>query len=104
MSGGVESAWGPGIFVKVNIITLATPLPSPIITSLPADKLNKEPTSLYIQPLPAIDLCLQPAVLQWSLSSLQLTSANKGIILRLEDYLCANFRGLEMESQVPKVQ
>ena len=76
-----------------------------------ADKLNKEPTSLYIQPLPAIDLCLQPAVLQWSLSSLQLTSANKGIILivqlptlRLEDYLCANFRGLEMESPVPKVQ
>ena len=46
-----------------------------------ADKLNKEPISLYIQPLPAIDLCLQPAVLQRSLSSLQLTSANKGIIV-----------------------
>ena len=27
---------GPGIFVKVNIITLATPLPSPIITFLPS--------------------------------------------------------------------
>ena len=25
---------GPGIFVKVNIITLATALPSPIITSM----------------------------------------------------------------------
>ena len=52
-----------------------------IFSLQPADKLNKEPTSLYIQPLPAIDLCLQPAVLQWSLSSLQLTSANKGIIV-----------------------
>ena len=28
------SAWGLGIFVKVNLFTLATPLPSPIITPL----------------------------------------------------------------------
>ena len=76
-----------------------------------ADKLNKDPISLYTQPLPVIDLCLQPAACSGlsPLSALQLTSANKGIslvvqhpTLRLDDYLCANFRGLE--SQVPKVQ
>ena len=47
------------------------------------DKLNKDPISLYIQPLPVIDLCLQPAACSGlsPLSALQLTSANKGIIL-----------------------
>ena len=48
-----------------------------------ADKLNKDPISLYTQPLPVIDLCLQPAACSGlsPLSALQLTSANKGIIL-----------------------
>ena len=48
-----------------------------------ADKLNKDPISLYIQPLPVIDLCLQRAACSGlsPLSALQLTSANKGIIL-----------------------
>ena len=48
-----------------------------------ADKLNKDPISLYTQPLPVIDLCLQRAACSGlsPLSALQLTSVNKGIIL-----------------------